>query len=158
MRNPFVVFPSTVHLWKTLYSTQGMQKPRFEGLEEHVFQTFERMYDRFEKDRDKIPAENFCEIRYEDLVADPIAGVRRIYEELNLGGFEEVLPALEKFVADTKGYETNKYRELPSGLRQQIANRWRGYIEKYGYTKELTSTASALAQNLDRAAEKTPAS
>ena len=33
VRDPFVIFPSTVHLWKTLYSTQGMQKPRFEGLD-----------------------------------------------------------------------------------------------------------------------------
>jgi hypothetical protein len=146
VRDPFVVFPSTVHLWKTLYSTQGMQKPRFEGLEEHVFLIFEQMYERFEKDRQQIPPANICEIRYEDLVADPIEGVRRIYQELGLGGFDEARPALERFVAGTKGYETNKYRELAPELRSQIADRWRGYIEKYGYSREGGRPAPAVAQ------------
>src|SRR5262249_13020715 len=27
VRNPYVVFPSTVNLWKTLYETHGFQKP-----------------------------------------------------------------------------------------------------------------------------------
>src|SRR5262245_39117981 len=43
VRDPRVVFPSTVNLWRTLYSVQGMQVPRYEGLEEHVFATFSRM-------------------------------------------------------------------------------------------------------------------
>jgi omega-hydroxy-beta-dihydromenaquinone-9 sulfotransferase len=144
VRDPFVVFPSTVHLWKTLYSTQGMQKPRFEGLEQHVFTTFERMYERFEADRQRIPPGNICEIRYEDLVADPVEGIRRIYEELDLGGFVEARPALEGFVAATKGYETNKYRELAPELRDEIAHRWRGYLEKYGYAKDTARPAPAF--------------
>ena len=72
VRDPLVIFPSTVHLWKTLYSSQGMQKPTFDGLEEYVLANLTRMYERFETDRELIPAENFCEIRYEDLVADPV--------------------------------------------------------------------------------------
>lgn len=141
VRDPFVIFPSTVHLWKTLYSTQGMQKPKFEGLEEYVFANLERMYERFEAERDLIPPENFCEVRYEDLVADPVARMREVYERLGLGGFAEALPALEQYVAATKGYETNKYRELSPELRDQIARRWHGYIERYGYAGQLAGSS-----------------
>jgi len=46
VRDPYVVFPSTVHLWKSLYSTQGLQVPTFQGLDEFVLETFSRMDER----------------------------------------------------------------------------------------------------------------
>jgi hypothetical protein len=51
VRDPYVVFSSTVHLWKSLYETHGLQKPTFAGLEERVLATFVRMYARLEQDR-----------------------------------------------------------------------------------------------------------
>jgi hypothetical protein len=46
VRDPFVVFPSTVHLWKKLYTQTALQRPTFVGLEDRVLDTFERMYER----------------------------------------------------------------------------------------------------------------
>ena len=51
VRDPYVIFPSTVNLWKRLYRDQGLQVPTYEGLDEHVFTTFTRMYETFERDR-----------------------------------------------------------------------------------------------------------
>ena len=51
VRDPYVIFPSTVNLWKRLYRDKGLQVPKYEGLEEHVFTTFTRMYEAFERDR-----------------------------------------------------------------------------------------------------------
>jgi hypothetical protein len=135
VRDPFALFPSTVNLWKVLYREHGLQRPRFEGLEEHVFRTFERMYDRFEANRGLIEPEHFCEVRYEDLVRDPIGNLRRIYDELCLGEFEKVLPALEAYVAATEGYQTNQY-QLSRELREEIARRWAFYMRQYGYSAD----------------------
>jgi hypothetical protein len=132
VRDPLVVFPSTVNLWKRLYKDEGFQTPRYEGLEEHVFDTLVRMYDVFERDRGLIPPRHFCEVRYEDLVADPIGQMRRIYEALDLGGFEEARPALEKHMEGQADYKRNRYEIAPE-LREEIARRWSAYIAKYGY-------------------------
>ncbi len=51
------------------------------------------------------------------------------------------MPALEDYVKATKGYETNKYRELAPALREAITTRWRSYIEKYGYANEVAGSA-----------------
>jgi omega-hydroxy-beta-dihydromenaquinone-9 sulfotransferase len=136
VRDPFVLFPSTINLWKTLYKTHGLQEPTFEGLEEHVFETFERMYQRFEADRELIAADRFCEVRYEDLVRDPIGNLRAIYEKLGLCEFESVLPAWQEYVAATEGYKTNRY-ELSPALRDEISRRWIGYIRRYGYEERM---------------------
>ena len=48
-------------------------------------------------------------MRYEDLVRDQIGEMRKLYERLELGEFETVLPQLEHYVAGIKDYKTNQY-------------------------------------------------
>lgn len=133
VRDPLVVFPSTVKLWKRLSADQGLQIPRHEGLEEHVLRTFERMYEVFERDRGLIPPGQFCEVRFEELVADPVGQVRRIYEELQLGGFDQVLPALEAYAQKQQDYRPNRYQLAPEE-QAEIQRRWGRFIEQYGYS------------------------
>jgi omega-hydroxy-beta-dihydromenaquinone-9 sulfotransferase len=135
VRDPYVIFPSTVNLWKRLYCDEGLQKPTYKGLEEHVFTTFTRMYEAFERDRDLIGPGQFCEVRYEDLVANPVGEMRRVYEELALGDFESARPGVEAYLAGQKGYKTNRY-QMPPELRAEIARRWGKFIRKHGYAKE----------------------
>jgi hypothetical protein len=132
VRDPYVVFPSTMNLWKRLYKDAGFQTPRYAGLEDHVFDTLVRMYESFERSRELIPPGHFCEVRYEDLVADPIGQMQRVYEELALDGFEEARPALTRHMEGKAGYKKNRYEIAPE-LREEISRRWSGYIQKYGY-------------------------
>lgn len=145
VRDPFVVFSSTMHLWRRLYERHGLQKPTFEGLEELVLSTFERMYESFEARRGLISSGRFCEVRYEDLVRDPLGTVRQTYQDLSLGDFEIARPAIEKYLAAAAGYQTNRY-ELGPELRAKIAHRWAAYIERYGYGAESPDEPMAARQ------------
>ena len=134
-RDPYVVFPSTVHFWKSLYNTQGLQRPTYEGLHEYVFQTFSRMYKSLEETRHLVDPSRFHELRYEDLVRNPIGQIRALYEKLELGDFERVLPALEQYLEGVKEYRTNRY-ELSPELREEISHRWSSFIRRYNYAAE----------------------
>jgi omega-hydroxy-beta-dihydromenaquinone-9 sulfotransferase len=137
VRDPYVLFPSTLNLWKRLYRDEGLQSPRYEGLEEHVFRTFERMYEVFERDRKLLGPSQFCEVHYEELVQRPVQTMQRIYQELQLGDFSQALPAVENYMLGQKDYKTNRYPITPE-IRDQIARRWAPYIDKYGYGKKET--------------------
>jgi hypothetical protein len=132
VRNPYVVFPSTVNLWKSLYRTHGLQRPTFAGLEEHVYDTFVHMYDRLEATRGLVAPGRFYELKYEDLIRDPVGQLRALYDHLHLGGFDKVLPRLQSYLASLAGYETNRY-QLTAEQRVEIARRWGPVIERYGY-------------------------
>jgi len=134
VRNPYVVFPSTVNLWKSLYETHGLQKPTFAGLEEHVLATFTRLYEALERGKQLVGPARFYELRYEDLIADPVAQMQKMYEQLQLGDFEQARPGLEEYLAKTKGYETNRYQLSPE-LRALVRKRWAKVIAQYGYTE-----------------------
>jgi len=135
IRDPYVVFPSTVNLWKRLYRDQGLQSPKYSGLREQVFQTLLRMYEVFGSERESIPPAQFCEIRYEDLVEDPVGQMRRVYQSLELGQFDKVRPAIEKQLAALAGYRTNRY-EISAETRAEIARRWKPFFDEYGYAPE----------------------
>ena len=132
VRNPYSIFPSTVGLWKRLYRDQGLQVPKYEGLDEYVFTTLNQMYDAFESDRALLKPGQFCDVRYEDLIAKPVEQMQRVYQQLELGDFEAVRPAVEQYFAKEKDYKTNRF-EMPAELRAEIARRWSKYIERYGY-------------------------
>jgi hypothetical protein len=122
-----------VNLWKSLYQTHGLQPPRLNGLNEHVFETFEHLYEKLEDGKSQIPLGRFHELRYEELVKDPIGEMRKLYDRLNLGSFSTVLPRLQEYVAKTKDYQTNKYERSPE-VRAEIGRRWGRVIERYGYS------------------------
>ncbi|HZT82497.1 MAG TPA: sulfotransferase [Gemmataceae bacterium] len=132
VRDPFVVFPSTVNLWRSLWEAHGLQVPTFAGLEEYVFANFTHLYERLEAQRGLVPPQHFYELKYEDLVRDPVGQMRALYDHLGLGGFDRVLPRLEAYLAGQKGYRTNRYEMTPE-LRAKIAQRWGDVIRRYGY-------------------------
>jgi len=132
VRDPYVVFVSTVNLWKSMYKKHGLQTPRSAGLDEHVFRMFTRMYEKFEASRRRIPAGNYYELKYEDLVRDPMAEMQKLYEALDLGDFAAARPRIQAYVDQTKGYETNKY-ELSDQLKAEVRRRWGDWIWRYGY-------------------------
>ena len=132
VRDPFVVFPSTLRLWKSLHEVQSLQVDRGEALERYVFNAFDEMYAAFERDRQTLSPGRLHEVRYEDLVADPVGRLREAYERLELGDFDRVRPALQKQAESMKRYRTNTYRHDPR-IVAEIASRWKPFIERYGY-------------------------
>ncbi len=134
VRDPFVVFPSTVRLWRSLDEVQGLQVDRGERLEEYVFTCFEEMYTAFERDRSLLAPGQLHEVRYEDIVADPVGQLADAYEALGLGDFASVRPALEDHARSRQmtKYRTNTYRHDPRVVAE-IGRRWRPFVDRYGY-------------------------
>jgi len=132
-RDPYVLFASTVNLWRSMGKKHGFQTPRNgPALEEKVLREFRVIYERLEEGKMLIPPGRFCEVRYEELTKDLVGGVRRVYEGLGLGGFEAVRPRLEEYAARSRGYETNKY-PLTDELRAKVKDRWGDLIKRLGY-------------------------
>jgi hypothetical protein len=139
-----VLFPSTVRLWKSLSEVQGFQIPREEAgwIEDHVLNTFVRMYECFEQDRELVPPGRLIDVRYEDLVADPVDQMRDVYERLDLGDFWAVETAIAEYAAKSHDYKTNKYT-LPPEVADRVRGRWAPYFQRYGYNGHLLESASA---------------
>jgi hypothetical protein len=132
VRDPRSVIPSTAHFWWSMYQVHGLQVPRREGLDEFVLKTFAEMHEEYEQTQDLIPPERLYELKYEDLVVDPVATVGQIYDYFGWPGLEAAEPALKQYAARSERYQTNKFNLTPE-LTRQIAHWCRPYCEKFGY-------------------------
>jgi len=146
VRDPYVLFPSTVHFWTTTYRQYGLQAPPYRGVEEMVYQTFCRLHDSLAAARSAIADDRLTELRYEDLVANPADQLAAIYDRFDLGDFEPVRAAVAQYAHRTRNYQTNKY-ELTPAQTAEITSRWRTYIERFGYAVREGSSAPGLEGN-----------
>lgn len=144
VRDPLVLFPSTMRLWQSLSEVQGFQVPKHDAdwMEKSVLDNLVRMYECFEQDRDLIPPGRLIDIRYEELAADPVGTMRQVYQRLNLGDFAAVEPALHCNAKESRDYKTNKY-SLPPDVADRVRGRWAPYFQRYGYNGHESASASA---------------
>ena len=131
-RHPFAIFASSIRLWQSLDFVQGFQIPQNKGLDEYVLSCMETMYGGYNRQLAKVPSENIAQVRYEDLVADPIGHLRSAYEQLDLGDFSQVEPNLQKYCADRRDYKTNRHELLPED-EATVRDRWSFYFDQFGY-------------------------
>jgi omega-hydroxy-beta-dihydromenaquinone-9 sulfotransferase len=135
VRNPLSVYPSTINLWQVLDEAQGLQRPHHRQLKSYVLAAFERMYTAFETQRAELRPDQIFDLRYEDLVDDPVKALQQAYAHLRLGDFENIRPALESIAQTKRRYQTNQY-DLPEELANEILQRWSVYARRYGYAKD----------------------
>jgi omega-hydroxy-beta-dihydromenaquinone-9 sulfotransferase len=132
VRDPYVVFASTMNLWRTLYKAHGLQTPSYEGLEERVLSAFACMHEKLEEGKQALRPGQFYELRYEDLIRNPVAEIEKIYAHFRLPGFDACLPRLHSYLSAVKEYATNTY-DITEEQRSRVTARWHDVIRRYGY-------------------------
>lgn len=141
-RDPRALFPSTCRLWRSLDAVQGLQAIsatanekdyQAEPIEEYVLTCLERMYESFHANREQIAEHHIIDIKYEDLIADPIATLENIYDSLRLADFETVRDEIQTW-ADTEhqSYQTNSH-QLSDRDEELLLKRWKEYFTRYEY-------------------------
>lgn len=132
-RNPYIVFQSTQRLYKKALANALMQRPKSHNLAQGIIKRYVMMYNAYFEERKLIPANNFMEIKFEELERDKIGQVEKIYNQLNINGFETLLPSLKEYVASISDYKKNKHPVIEDSLRAQIAKSWHQSFEEWEY-------------------------
>jgi hypothetical protein len=91
------------------------------------------MFEAFFEERSLIPENQFCEVSYAALDADPIGTARQVYDKLGLPEFSGVEGQMQAYVDSLAGYEKNQHAELPSDVRDELSRAWRRSFEEWGY-------------------------
>ena len=131
-RNPYAVYPSTRKLYDRIMGISTFHSYGDDMVEEYIFEFYTRMMERYFEDCKLIPEGNLVEVKYEDLIADRLAGLERIYSELALPGFDEALPNFQAYIDDQASYKRNRFA-LPADVIEKVSKHWQFAIDKWGY-------------------------
>jgi hypothetical protein len=133
-RDPYVVYQSTLRLHQKCIENYGLQTCDTAMLPERVIRQYCEIFDAFFEERGLIPPDQFCEVSFADLEADPLGVVQKIYHQLDLPDFYEVEPALSRYIDSLAGYEKNSHVGLTDDVRARIAHEWRRSFEEWCYS------------------------
>jgi hypothetical protein len=131
-RNPYEVFASNLKLWKTLLDMYSLESTSPQEIEKFVLSAYMIHEQAIAEGIRNLSPQNVSRVRYEDLVADPVREMKRIYSELELGGFEDARPAMEQYVASVSGHQRNRLTLSPE-QKDSVDELWGALIRDKGY-------------------------
>ena len=134
IRNPYTVFESTRSFYSNTIRPLQVQSITQEELTRNILDVYNMMYEKYEAEKKLIPEGNLIEVKFEDFEKDALAMTEKIYEKLQLPGFEAARPAIEQYINSKKGYKKNKYAYKPETV-QLVNDNWSRSIEQWGYEK-----------------------
>lgn len=134
MRNPYTVFESTRSFFSNTIKPLKLEDISEEKIVENILEVYVKLYDKYQAEKDCIPAGNLIEVKFEDFEADALAKTEEIYRTLDIPGWEEAKAAIEQYVNSKKGYKKNKYAYKPETVKL-VNDNWSKAIEDWGYEK-----------------------
>jgi omega-hydroxy-beta-dihydromenaquinone-9 sulfotransferase len=143
VRNPYEVIPSMMNIFRVLYASMALQQATGADLEDLTFHIYQRLSRRQEEGRRLLSPGQFHELRYEALVHDSVDTLRTLYEQLDLGSFAELEPALKRYLAGLSHYHAGHHQLSPAleaRIREQCGDIIRRYCYAPGPSRE-TATA-----------------
>lgn len=133
-RNPYDVYRSSLHLYRTFEKAFAfLQRPDPSTTEEMVLSLYEQMYRAYLAQRALLPPGRSHEVKFEDLKAEPMAQMQKLYDEVGLEHFPE--GELARYLDSLQGYRQNRYEPLDERTKARIAERWGFAFEAFGYER-----------------------
>lgn len=135
-RHPHKMVPSTVRLWQTLEQTQGYQSARNDqdSLKEYIFSCKDLMYDAYLDFKNELPDNQLVEVQFEKMIEDPEREIRRVHDQLELEGVEELVPQVKAYFDRTRNHKTNR-NPIDDNLKAEINSHWIDYLREFGYSE-----------------------
>lgn len=134
VRNPYAIYASLIHMFRTIMPLYQMDDFDFDELEEVLVEGFALAYRKYVEDRELVPAGNLAEVRFEDLERQPLEELERLYAELGLPGWAEAEPAIRSYLGTLTAYRKNTHRYEPSILAR-VEEKWRFALDDWGYER-----------------------
>lgn len=132
-RNPYEVFASNLKLWQTLLDLYSLESFFREEIETFVIAAY-LLHERIIGDEARhINPRSLSRVTYEDLVANPIGQMQRLYAELGLGNFEAARPRIEQHLAGVADHVRNPLR-VSAAQKARVDSVWGDLITAKGYS------------------------
>lgn len=134
-RNPYEVFASNLKLWATLVDMYGLDSVSSRAVESFVLAAYLLHEEAIAEGVRRLPSHSFARVRYEDLIADPVCQMARLYTELELDDFESARPQIEEHAQSIAGHARNHFL-LSESQKANVESAWGEIIREKGYRWE----------------------
>ncbi len=134
VRHPHAVYRSNRHFAEHGFAVFQLEDaPTVDNYACRFLANYRRASEACERDLAAIPAGSAAITRFEDLEADPIGEVERIYAQLGLPVSSVLRARLVERIEAAAGYRKNRLAELSEWEREQVNAMMGEFLLKWGY-------------------------
>jgi hypothetical protein len=134
-RNPYDIFVSCLHLFKTLIPYCQLQDIDENNLEPYILMMYTNIMNVYFEQRQKIPVQDLLEIKFEDFEQRPLLWIKKIYDQFHIPGFDNAQSDIILYCQSQRHYKKNTY-SFDDKTRIRINEQWGSIINKSGYTDD----------------------
>jgi hypothetical protein len=135
-RDPYAVLKSTVHLRRTLIAQNTLGPVSMATTEDDALYFYEKTIRTYEETKGLIPPGHLYELSFEDLEVDPLGETKKIYDALQLTGWERVEPKLTEQLPSLLSYKKNAFR-MDLTMMERAYSKVKWVFDLYGYPSRL---------------------
>lgn len=132
-RDPYEVFSSTRNLHRKVLAFSALQRVSHSEVDETVLHLYSAMMRHYLEDKERIPREQLIDVRYDDMVHQPLDVMERLYARLGYGHFDQQRPRLDAYLHGLRGYRKNSFSALTREETDRIDARWDFAFSALGY-------------------------
>jgi len=135
VRDPMTSFESVVRMWRKMFElyTLGRIAPD-DNIREAVLADRPRFEAKLAAGTRDLPPNRFVTITYRSLVANPVAVIKRLYQQLEMGEFETVREAIATETLRRSSYQAKGVLPSPE-WQQRINSEWAAILSDYASLK-----------------------
>lgn len=144
VRNPYAVYPSNMKMAEQGLAIFELQEPDpADCYKTRFLNHYAAQEAAFARDAAGLPEGDVVEVRYEDLVRDPLGEIERIYATLGLDYSPAFQQKLESYLAGVAEYQKNKFAPLGDDVQREIEAKLGPWMDRWGYSRPIRSKAAA---------------
>jgi omega-hydroxy-beta-dihydromenaquinone-9 sulfotransferase len=132
VRHPYKIIPSSINMWDIVSRENalkgGWEKPTID----EAAVILGKFFSFVDENRSRLGEKEFTEVKYEDLEANPVEEIKRLYRELDLEFSAEFEESINRFMEEKKNYKKNSFN-LTSEEKNIIHNRLSEWFKTYNY-------------------------
>ena len=132
VRSPWAVYPSVLHLFRTLLPLYQLDHYDWSEMEAWLVEAYRQTMAKYLRDRERIPAGQLAEVRFEDLERDPLGEMARLYRQLDLPDWATAAPAVDAYVRSLAEYQKNELSMSGADV-DRVRTQWGFAADAWGY-------------------------
>jgi len=133
-RDPYKTVESFYRFFHEVLPTVQVQNSNGNLTRKRLTFVYADMVKQYYADKDKIPQKNLMEIKFEDFSKNAVEGLKQIFDQFDIPGFENSRQLFENYMDEISDFKQTSYEITPETI--QWVNEYAGDIlNKLGYPK-----------------------
>ncbi len=127
-RDPFSVFHSNLYFWRILQQQNSLQTISNTEVQDLIVNSYRKIMRSYLNQRDLVPISQLIELRFEEIIKDPLKELSRTYSALNIGTMPE-----KEITALLLKHQSQKYASysITAELRDRLNREWDFVFEEW---------------------------